>query len=90
MKKISLFLSLSLMVFGLNAQNILGCTDPQANNYDISATINDGSCTYNPTIYKPDFRFILPDEVEETSGLFFSPRVTGLITTVVASPFSIN
>ena len=71
MKRLSIFLSLYLVVFALNAQDILGCTDPQANNYDVAATINDGSCTYNPTIYKPDFRFLLPDEVDETSGLIF-------------------
>jgi hypothetical protein len=65
---LSIFL---LLIFTLNAnaQNVYGCTDPQANNFNSDATINDGSCTYNPTIYKPDFRFFLHDEVEETSGL---------------------
>ena len=24
-----------------------GCTDPSANNYDATATQDDGSCTYN-------------------------------------------
>ena len=71
MKRLSIFLSLLLIVLALNAQDVNGCTDPQANNYDVSATVNDGSCTYNPTIYKPDFRFLLPDEVDETSGLIF-------------------
>ncbi len=28
---------------------ISGCTDPQSNNYNAAATINDGSCTYNAT-----------------------------------------
>jgi hypothetical protein len=27
---------------------IFGCTDPSATNYDPSATVNDGSCTYPP------------------------------------------
>jgi hypothetical protein len=27
---------------------ISGCTDPTANNYDPDATVNDGSCTYDP------------------------------------------
>lgn len=26
--------------------NVLGCTDPEANNYDPSATVDDGSCNY--------------------------------------------
>jgi hypothetical protein len=61
-----------LTVLGFtNAQQIEGCTDPQANNFNEQATVNDGSCTYNPTVYKPDFRFLLPAEVEETSGLIF-------------------
>lgn len=29
---------------------ILGCTDPEATNYDPSATVNDGSCIYNEDI----------------------------------------
>jgi hypothetical protein len=69
MKVFVLLISLTFLFSDLNAQNILGCTDQQANNYNESATINDGSCTYNPSIYKPDFRFLLPSEVEETSGL---------------------
>lgn len=35
--------------FGINAdceENIFGCTDPQAENYNPEATIEDGSCTY--------------------------------------------
>lgn len=58
-----------LLLTKLDAQEISGCTDPQANNFNSEATINDGSCTYNPTIYKPDFRYLLPDEINETSGL---------------------
>jgi hypothetical protein len=30
-----------------------GCTDPAANNYKASATINNGSCTYNSSTYIP-------------------------------------
>lgn len=65
-----LFISIVSMLH-LSAQDIEGCTDPQANNYNPAATINDGSCTYNPSIYKPGFRFLLPNEVDETSGLIF-------------------
>ena len=73
MKKFAVILVL-LFPFGivhLLAQDNPGCTDPQANNYDPSADFNDGSCTYNPTIYNPDFKYLLPSDVEETSGLIF-------------------
>jgi len=72
--KLHYFLFISLFLFGihhLTAQDNPGCTDPQANNYDPSADYNDGSCTYNPTIYNPDFNYLLPSEVEETSGLVY-------------------
>ena len=29
--------------------NVPGCTDPNANNYNSSATSDDGSCTYDVT-----------------------------------------
>ena len=27
--------------------DVFGCTDPEANNYDPNATVEDGSCTYD-------------------------------------------
>lgn len=48
---------------------VSGCTDPLANNFDPDAVINDGSCTYNLTLHNPDMRFLLPSQVDETSGL---------------------
>jgi hypothetical protein len=51
---------------------ISGCTDPNANNYNASATINDGSCTYNQTNCVPQ-ELINPlnSEINENSGLIF-------------------
>jgi len=46
-------------------------TDPQANNYNPEANINDGSCTYDPTLYSPDFNYLLSNDLEETSGLIY-------------------
>lgn len=68
---IILTIILFLSAFRLFAQDVPGCTDPQANNYNPAATLNDGSCTYNQTFYAPQFKYLLPEELEETSGLIF-------------------
>lgn len=46
-----------------------GCTDPQATNYDASATTNDGSCNYDLTEYTMTELNILPELLKECSGL---------------------
>jgi len=72
----TIILALSI-TFSLFAQ--AGCTDPQANNYDTSAVENDGSCTYDPTEFVPQFRTTLGDELEELSGMItYDHRVFGL------------
>jgi len=48
-----------------------GCTDPLANNFDPSATINDGSCTYDPISISPSATMALSETISETSGLTF-------------------
>ncbi len=62
-----LFVGSGQMLFA----QVLGCTNPQAVNFQPRAKQNNGSCTYNPTAYKPFKSFILPKEVNETSGLIF-------------------
>jgi hypothetical protein len=52
----------------LSAQ-ILGCTDPIANNYSASATQNDGSCTYDNANIMPLTSVALGSALAETSGL---------------------
>jgi hypothetical protein len=59
---------LLLVADSCNAQ-VPGCTDPQANNYDPSATENDGSCFYNPISLSPLETHTLDGAVSETSGL---------------------
>ena len=49
----------------------MGCTDPQAVNYDINAVINDGSCQYPPTDFQLQLIAELPTVVKETSGLAY-------------------
>ncbi|MCB2207566.1 MAG: T9SS C-terminal target domain-containing protein [Bacteroidetes bacterium] len=53
------------------AQQIHGCTDPEAKNFNSSAHWNDGSCKYKTTIYNPPFKYLLPEAVSETSGLIY-------------------
>lgn len=49
---------------------VYGCTDPTANNYNSSATVNDGSCTYNITNYIPPIIVDpISDTLKESSGL---------------------
>jgi hypothetical protein len=49
----------------------MGCTDPQANNFDENALTNDGSCLYTGTDYPLTQVAIMPDVLEENSGLAF-------------------
>ncbi len=64
---------LALAFFGLlfysGYGQIAGCTDSQAQNYNASATINNGSCIYPITAVTPNLAYTLPNQVKETSGL---------------------
>ena len=63
-----------VMILGnkVNSQTA-GCTDPLSNNFNASATLNDGSCTYNATSYTPPVKVNrLNDSLRETSGLQFA------------------
>ena len=66
---------ISLMVFILLSGNtmaqIYGCTDRLALNYNSSATLNDGSCIYNPANISPLGSLPLDKVLSETSGLIF-------------------
>lgn len=48
-----------------------GCTDPLAQNYNASAILNDGSCTYNPTLLACHLKGSLTASVTESSGLLY-------------------
>src|SRR4051794_39127024 len=48
-----------------------GCPDPAANNYKNTATVNDGSCTYNDVFIKPVFNANLNAKLSETSGIIW-------------------
>lgn len=48
-----------------------GCIDPQAVNFDSSATDDDNSCIYDTIFTAPAGSVILSEQVKETSGLIF-------------------
>jgi hypothetical protein len=50
---------------------VYGCPDPVANNYNESATVNDGSCTYTQASVKPKLKYKLKSTVSESSGLLW-------------------
>ncbi len=50
---------------------VSGCTDPQALNFNASATLNDGSCTYAPQTYTPAQTVTLPAALIELSGMVY-------------------
>ena len=66
---------ISIMVFMLLSNRLVaqksGCTDLLAINYDKSATINDGSCRYNPANIEPLGSLNLDGVLSETSGIIF-------------------
>ena len=71
-KLILLFLGIAFFFTqNIFSQDIIGCTDPQANNYNPEANVNDGSCTYDATTYNPDLIYQLPEDINETSGLIY-------------------
>lgn len=68
MRKAMFILAMVLPAVHSMAQ-IAGCTDPLALNFNPSASENDGSCTYASASLKPTLSWILPAELDETSGL---------------------
>jgi len=67
---LSVFLALSVTT-GVTGQTVEGCTDSRASNFNPQATVNDGSCIFPFTVYNPAVKYLLPQEVEETSGLSY-------------------
>lgn len=67
------FLCLALLVatFVTHAQGIGGCTDPQATNYNVNASFNDGSCLYSDNNIANFESYQLSNQLKETSGLAY-------------------
>lgn len=69
--KIILYSALfSLACNALHAQS--GCTDPAANNFNSSASANDGSCLYNPTGIGYSLKGQVNSFANESSGVVFA------------------
>lgn len=75
--QLSLLTICFLFIFSRNAAaQIAGCTDPQAQNYNASATLNDGSCIYEDTDVSILPVNTLDIQLGESSGLaFFNGRL---------------
>ena len=65
----SYFIAFLLLVSYYSSGQIFGCTDPQSTNYNPQATINDGSCNYTVTTAPVTQLALLPNSINETSGL---------------------
>ncbi|MCK4751426.1 MAG: hypothetical protein KAT15_30425 [Bacteroidales bacterium] len=65
-----LFLTVGFQLVAVSCRaQVPGCTDPLANNFNPSATINDGSCTYDPISVSPKKTSQLHETLSQTSGL---------------------
>src|SRR5215216_1562596 len=71
MKKALLFILFFAGSFLTTQAQISGCPDPAANNYNSSATINDGSCTYNDAAINPKLKYNLNTLLNESSGFIW-------------------
>jgi hypothetical protein len=69
--KTMLLLFVFLFSYANISAQVAGCPDPAANNYNDSATVNDGSCTYNNASVTPVLKSDLSTTVNETSGLLW-------------------
>ncbi len=66
-----IFIMLIMLIAGHARAQKSGCTDRLAINYDQSATINDGSCRYNPANIGALASLNLDGVLSETSGIVF-------------------
>src|SRR4051812_9917293 len=71
MKKVLFSIFLFVFFSSTIKAQVAGCPDPAANNYDPSATVNNGSCTYNSATITPKLKYNLNTLLNESSGLIW-------------------
>ena len=69
----NLLASIACLLVFTNAANaqVYGCKDPNATNFNVNATHNDGSCQYAATTINATQIALLSDTLKETSGLAY-------------------
>jgi len=65
------FLTLLVATSPLCMAQVCGCTDSLATNYNADATINDGSCEYEPVVIEASTIGVLDSLLDGSSTLFF-------------------
>ena len=71
MRKTVVLICLIVTTVGRCHAQACGCTDPLANNYNATATVNDGSCRYAHATIKAEVLGTLDSLVESSSSLFY-------------------
>jgi hypothetical protein len=69
--KVNIYLTLLIFLRGFVYCQV-GCPDLQANNYNSSATTNDGTCTYNVTMQATIVKGSVASYANESSGVVFA------------------
>jgi hypothetical protein len=69
MRIVFVIVIVSLLSTSLSYAQTPGCTDPLANNFEASATLNDGSCLYPPLTLSPTVSLEIDDALSEISGM---------------------
>ena len=85
MKKLIIFV-LAIVLFGSCKKDIDGCTDPNAINYDASANIDNGNCTYDG---KYMFSITINDTLTVTSSWYIDSIGPVTSPPQIFSPFGI-
>ena len=76
--------SITFLDLTINTCSDSGCTDPLANNYDLNALFDDGSCTYTPACELINSINALP----ETAVIRRTPAARAVSFVILTPPIS--
>ncbi len=71
MRTVFVLFGLFIATIGTGLAQVCGCTDPVAKNYNVEATVNDGSCKYAPTTIKASVLGTLDSLLGGSSSLIY-------------------